>query len=416
MQVNNPKFRACILYVIVIIGALLPSFSFAQFSDSHFNGSLDTVVIAEDSRLQTLTASEALNVPLTFRIHNNVADQREGYPYAGMAGYLGAALPIEVSNQGRVKVLKPKLDKPVQTDGEWVGYRGRFNAVLLRSETGSISVDDDILTVSWPAGVIPDLKVIQGSMRSDVTPMFNLPELRNLKYAHLPKWLRALCRFVEWVYRSIQVVTGFNWGLSLLIFAIVMKLVLLPAAILTRRFQAQTNRHKAALEPIFNDIKKSYKGETAHKKIMAAYKARGITPYYTLKPFLATMISLPFLIAIFNMLGEIQLLKGASFLWFESLAYPDRLFQLPLTLPWFGSSFNLLPFIMTGVTCLSALRLKSASASPLELKRQKRNFYLMGGAFFFLFYPFPSAMVLYWTLSTALQFVINIFMKDEKTT
>jgi len=182
---------------------------------------------------------------------------------------------------------------------------------------------------------------------------------------------------------------------------------------LTTRFQNQANSHKTALEPIFDDIKNNFKGEVAHNKVMAAYKARGITPYYSLKPLLATMISLPVLIAIFNMLGEVEPLRGAAGLWADSLAYPDALAQISTRLPLFGESFNLLPFIMAGVTFFSAYTLKSATASPREIQRQKRNLFLMGSVFFLVFYPFPSAMVLYWTLSTILQSAANKMIKSS---
>lgn len=399
---------------ILIIVVLCPVQSNAQFSDPEFTETLENKVSNDKIRWKTLNVTSPLDAPLIFRLENTVMDQEAGYIYAGMAGYLGGAQAVEISSTGRAKTLKLKSDVPLQPDGEWVGYKGRFKACLLRSKTGQITVAADSLTVSWPIGVIPDLDILDGIIDSAVGINPDVPHLQTLKYVHLPLWLRAFCRLVEWVFTTIQFVTGLSWGFSLVTFVVVMKLLLLPASLLTRRFQEQANRHKAALEPTFKEIKKSYKGEVAHKKTMSAYKARGITPYYSLKPLLATMITLPFLIAIFNMLGEVYSLKASPFLWFESLAYPDKLFALSSPFPLLGSSFNLLPFIMTCVTFLSAFMLKSESASTEELRRQKRNLYLMGVVFFMLFYPFPSAMVLYWTLSTALQFGVNQFVKYKR--
>jgi membrane protein insertase Oxa1/YidC/SpoIIIJ len=39
----------------------------------------------------------------------------------------------------------------------------------------------------------------------------------------------------------------------------------------------------------------------------------------------------------------------------------------------------------------------------VELKRQKRNLYLMAAAFLVFFYPFPAVMVMYWMLANILQ-------------
>ncbi|MDA8708162.1 membrane protein insertase YidC [Hellea sp.] len=394
-------------FLAVIIWSLTPAETYAQFSEGAPEYNVTEDVFDDSSLLREFSFTEPLTAPLVYDFINTFADQKPGYDYSGMSVYLGQSLPVKILESGRVKVIKSKEGETVLSDGEWTGFKGRFQAGLVYSETGEITVTKDKVSVAWSAGIIPDLKILTGPADGEATLQNNVADLKDLKYVHLPRILRVLCRFVEWVYKGIQSVTGLSWGLSLFLFAVVIKALLFPINVMTARLQGQANAHKAALEPIFNTIKEKYKGETAHKKVMAAYKARGITPYYSLKPLLATMISLPVLIAIFNMLGEILPLRDSAFLWIESLAYPDKIAALPLSLPLLGQSLNLLPFLMTGVTFLSAYSLKSATASAGELRRQKRNLYLMGTAFFLIFYPFPSAMVLYWTLSTALQFVIN---------
>ena len=392
----------------------LPSLSYGNFSNSDVSYDITETPTQRDGKLRQFTFIEELRTPLTYTLKLEDLGVKDNYAYSGMAVYLGMAPAVKVMENGRVFALKFKKDEAVKSDGEWTGYKGRFKAVLARTKSGVITASPETLSITWPMGVTPDLTILSGTLDSSNAPTSNdLVNLRRLKYAHLPRWMRALCRWVEALYTGIQSVTGLGWGLSLLLFAIVIKLILFPVAILTARFQKQANTHKAALEPIFADIKSNFKGETAHNKTMAAYKARGITPYYSLKPLLATMISLPVLIAIFNMLGEVEPLRGASAFWIDSFAYPDAAAPLPTTLPLFGNAFNVLPFLMAGVTFLSAYTLKSASASSQEISRQKRNLYLMGTAFFVIFYPFPSAMVLYWTLSTVLQSAANKFIKNS---
>ena len=68
-----------------------------------------------------------------------------------------------------------------------------------------------------------------------------------------------------------------------------------------------------------------------------------------------------------------------------------------------GSSISLLPVLMTAVTVLATILFQDRLATVQEVKRQKRNLYLLGLAFFILFYPFPAAMVLYWTAVNVLQ-------------
>ena len=138
---------------------------------------------------------------------------------------------------------------------------------------------------------------------------------------------------------------------------------------------------------------------------MAAHKELGVSPFYTLRPMLGSFIHIPIMIAIFNALGEMPQFAGQSFLWIKDLAYPDAIIQLLFTIPMFGDSINLLPFLMTIITVYSVIVFQNKYASEAEVKRQKRNLYFMAFAFFVLFYSFPAVMVLYWSLVNILQII-----------
>jgi len=308
----------CCLGLLFFLTAVMASPSYAQFSDTSVKIDVSELELETDTSLSTYEFTGPIDTPLSFSLNVDVADRKEGAEYSGMAVYFGFANVVAISDNNQAKVLKLKKDESVIVEDAWVGFKGRFKSRLMQSDTGAFKVTKDRIVVSWPPGVIPDLKIITGSHDSDTRIAPELPDIRKLQYVHLPKWMRLLCNIVERIYKTIQKVTGLGWGLSLILFAIVMKVLLLPLTMLTAKSQNKANKHKAALEPIFADIKKHYKGEVAHKKVMAAYKARGITPYYSLKPLMATMISLPVLIAIFNMLGEIAVLQQAKFLWGKS--------------------------------------------------------------------------------------------------
>lgn len=177
------------------------------------------------------------------------------------------------------------------------------------------------------------------------------------------------------------------------------------------RLQRRVSEYQSILMPQLADITAHYKGEEAHQRIMGAYKALGITPFYTLKPMMGAFIQIPILIAIFHTLGAMYQLDGAQFLWIKNLAYPDAIVPLPFVIPFLGNTLNLLPIIMTVITVCSTLIFTDRHAPPLQVKRQKRNLYLMAAVFFILFYPFPAAMVLYWTLANILQFIQQQLLK-----
>ena len=126
---------------------------------------------------------------------------------------------------------------------------------------------------------------------------------------------------------------------------------------------------------------------------------------------MGTLVQLPILIAVFNALAEMPQLGGQSFLWVNNLAYPDQLASLGQAIPLFGSSVSLLPLLMTLIALCSTVVFKNRYAEITEIKRQKRNLYLMAALFFVLFYPFPAAMVLYWLSANALHAIQQQWVK-----
>jgi len=203
----------------------------------------------------------------------------------------------------------------------------------------------------------------------------------------------------------LKALSGFGWGMTIVLFTLLLKLLFVPLGWMTIRMQRRVSEYQGQLAPVLAKIKAKYDGEEAHKRIMAAHKELGITTFFSLKPMLAMFVQIPVWVAVFNALGEMPQLEHAGFFWIESLAYPDAIAALPWVVPLFGDSVSLLPLLMTAVTIVSALLFQDRLAPEGELKKQKRNLYFIALAFFVLFYPFPAAMVLYWTLSNALQIV-----------
>ncbi len=334
----------------------------------------------------------------------------DDYEYRGLAQYLGGSLLVKITPEGRVSKLKLK-DKAATVSGEnWAGFRGRFQSVLLRSSGAQMYFTSEGLEIVFSEREAATIDVIYGFQDSNETQITDVVDLKDLQYIQLPAWLRWIARGIEQLYKLIYDIAPLGWGFCLILLAVFIKLAMAPLTALTSRFQKEVNEHKSALEPIFDDIKKNYKGEEAHEKTMAAYKARKITPYYVLTPMLSTMIGLPILIAIFNMLGEVLPLKNSEFLWIDSLAYPDKIGTLPFSIPFFGNALNLLPFLMMLVTIVSTTSMNSPIANSREISKQKRNLYLMAITFFFIFYNFPSGMVLYWTVVVFLQLIFDKFI------
>lgn len=286
---------------------------------------------------------------------------------------------------------------------DWVGAVGRFD-VLMLSAPGAIPtlLSDGSMLLCYQDAPPGPIAVYFGdkSEAESVAPIFAA-----LRFPHLWSGLAHLSWIVTIAIEFIGNTLGGAWGWAIIIFGLILKILLLPINIMTGRLQRQVALHQTALEPKIKSIKERYDGEEAHNLIIASYKERGITPFYTLKPMAGALIQVPILIAIFNALAEMPQLHGASFLWIEDLAVPDVVGNLSFAIPLLGDTINLLPLLMTVITIVSTSIFTSSYATAKSLKDQKRNLYLMCGVFLLLFYPFPAAMVLYWTIANLLQFI-----------
>lgn len=220
-----------------------------------------------------------------------------------------------------------------------------------------------------------------------------------------------MARLVEATLAFLQANLFHSWGLAIIVFSVVLKIVLFPIGILTVRLQRGVSRVQAILVPQLAEIKANYDGEDAHNRIMSAHKVLGVSPFYSLKPLLGVFIQVPVWIAVFNALGEMPQLAGQSFLWIDDLAYPDSFGFIALSLPLFGSKLSVLPVCMVVVMVCSTALFRNRHLATAEVNAQKRNLYLMAAAFFILFYPFPAVMVMYWTLANMLQTVQQQIVK-----
>ena len=329
----------------------------------------------------------------------------EQHAFYGLAGYYNGLSFFKVQADG-AEFLEPGRDVQFQPD-EWLAAVGRFKALVIRAEGLSVQIGEESLQLAAEA----PLPLKAHLLRKDELQQFD-PALDQLRYANLWFPFGHLARAVEWSLVTLKSAFGLGWGMTIVLFSVLLKLLMVPLGVWAARLQARVGQQQSQLAPVLADIKAKYDGEEAHTRIVAAHKELGISMFFALKPMVVMFLQVPVWVAVFNALGEMPQLAGASFLWIDNLSYPDSVGNLPVAIPLLGSSVSLLPWLMTAVSILSTLALQNRHAPASEVKSQKRSHYLMALAFFVLFYPFPAAMVLYWTLSNALQIVQQRLIGD----
>lgn len=340
-----------------------------------------------------------LPAPAKLKLGIPTASVQDQYPFAGLASYYRRLAGVTVdAGQIVAPLAVPAANLSLTTD-QWVGVQGRYKAFLVAAPGATLLLENEKIELSWSSQASAEVRIFLG------LPGAQQSTFSGLRYAHLWGWLAALCLGIEKLLLLLHGAVMANWGVAIVLLAITLKLLLLPVSLLTAKAQARVNRLQTLLRPKLNAIKGNYDGEEAHRRSMAAYRSLDISPFFALRPLPGTLIQLPILVATFNVLGEMPQLQSAAFLWIDNLAYPDAVATLSFTVPAMGSGLNLLPFIMLLVSVLATIAFSAPHSSAADSRRQKRNLYLMSAAFFFLFYPFPAAMVLYWTVNNALQLI-----------
>ena len=179
----------------------------------------------------------------------------------------------------------------------------------------------------------------------------------------------------EKILGSIYGMTG-NFGLSIIILTILIKIVLLP---LTLK-QDKSMKEMKKLQPKIDELKKKYKNDSQmlNQKTMELYKEHKVNPAGGCLPII---IQLPILWALFGVLRKEGVVPDEAFLWLSSLSQPDPFYILP---------------VLNGVISYFQQLLMGTSANP-QMKNMKYIFPLM---MIFISYKMPGGLQIYWLASS----------------
>ena len=169
-----------------------------------------------------------------------------------------------------------------------------------------------------------------------------------------------------------------NWGISIIILTIVIKLLLHPLTIKQTKSMAEMQK----IQPIINNLRERFKNDPQrlNAEIMKVYKEHNVNPFGGCLPVL---IQLPILFALFTVLRVSIELKGESFLWLKDLATPDSTMILP---------------ILVAVTMYFQQKTMPKATDP----QQQSMMMFMPILMFIFARALASGVVLYWFISTLL--------------
>jgi YidC/Oxa1 family membrane protein insertase len=261
----------------------------------------------------------------------------------------------------------------------------------------------------------PPLSIAPGSeLRLEYSFFFGPKDRKSLRASHgglddvlfsgLWGWMRWLCFAIMRLLDLLHAIIP-SWGLAIIALAVVIRLLTLPVAHFGIRHQAKIAAQQGEFNLRIAEINEKYKNDPKKRsqESWKAYKEHGVGPVSTLKGCLWLIIQIPIFVALFNLLGQSFALRGASFLWIDDLAEPDRLLHLGVNLPFFGEYFNILPFLMAATQVFVSNFSSSSQADPKEKAKQMWFMVVLAVVFLVLFYSFPAGLVMYWMTSNLAQ-------------
>jgi len=318
------------------------------------------------------------------------------HEFTGLSSFYNNIYVFSISEGMLSRMEKHKDYEFSQPTG--IAIAARNKVLFLSDVTGKVNFSgSDFTEASLTASKKTSATVLLKSVLKDYYPI-----LADIHFFHLWKPLRFLAIKIESLLVLLNNMHSLGMGLSIFLLSFLYKMVIFPVSYMNHLQQNKVSQIKSKLTPALDQIKKSYTGEEAHRKYIEAHKNFGVTPYYSLRPFLTTLVPIPVLIAIFNVLGESSFLISEPFLWVNSLSVPDCILELNFTIPVLGECLRLLPIFMLTVSVISALFYKNKSINPFLVKRKKLNIISLSIILFILFYPFPSAMILFWLSTTVI--------------
>lgn len=207
--------------------------------------------------------------------------------------------------------------------------------------------------------------------------------------------IKPISKGILWFLKFLHNTFQLNYGLVLLLFALLVRLVTGP---LTKKSYESTQKMQK-IQPQIKKVQEKFKKDPQrlNKEMMLMYKTHGVNPLGGCLPMLLQM---PLLMALFIVFRTTIEFRGQPFiLWISDLSKPDIVFSLPFNIPIYGDGVAILPLLM-GLTLFLTMKMSSATMDS----NQKPVMYIMNGFFILLFNSFPSGLNLYYTTYNLLSF------------
>ena len=193
-----------------------------------------------------------------------------------------------------------------------------------------------------------------------------------------------------------------NYGLIIIIFALLIKLVTYPLSMASTK----SMKKMSALQPALKELQEKYKDNPAklQSELGRIYKEAGVNP---LGGCLPVLLQMPLLYAMFYVFRSSIQLRQHGLLWVKDLSIPDSILNFGFSIPMYGDHIAVFPILMA-VTVFVQQKITPTTQTNDQMKAM---IYIFPAMMLLFFNNMPAGLGLYYLMfnvfSVAQQFYIN---------
>ena len=309
------------------------------------------------------------------------------------SGWLG------ITDKYWITALVPEKNQSFK--GEFV-YKDSFKANYILNKPVVVQPSSSKTSGTKVFIAAKEVKVIDGYAESESINKFDL----TIDWG----WLYFLTKPLFFIINYLFELTK-NFGIAIILVTAAVRLLFFPLANYSFRSMAKMK----ILQPELLRLKELHKEDKTklQQEMMALYKREKVNP---LSGCLPILIQIPFFFAIYKMLLiSLEMRHQPFFGWIKDLSErdPTSIFNLFGLIPWDPPSFLLIgiwPCLM-GLTMYFQQKLNPTPPDPI----QQKIFMFFPLFLTIILAPFPSGLVIYWTINNVLTMAQQIvIMKKTK--
>ena len=306
--------------------------------------------------------------------------EEKKYSVNAERGWLG------ITDKYWITSLIPEKNKKFRTDFD---YKNKFRANFIETnatEVGSNETKSNKIKIIIAA---KEVSVIDGYAESQDIGKYDLA----IDWGWFYFIVKPLFFAIDYFFK----LTG-NFGIAIILITICIRIAFFPLANYSFRSMAKMK----VLQPEMTRLKELHKEDKMklQQEMMALYKKEKVNPVSGCLPI---FIQIPFFFAIYKMLFvTIEMRHQPFFGWIKDLSErdPTSIFNFFGLIPWDPPSFLLIgawPVFM-GVTMFLQQKLNPTPPDPIQAK----IFMFFPLFLTVILAPFPSGLVIYWTINNVL--------------